>query len=452
MTGVAQRPWDNETELEPPPRDRSASARVTSLRLAAAEAASAGVALCGDSPDTAALSWVSAAAVSLLGTGADELLGWQLPTLTGRDDDDRGWAATALRLFQAADEPAWTDATATLPDGRVRDIQVRVSSVVGAGWLVLLRRHPEADKHTAEAEREWEHRFRSLAEHAPVGIVLSDAGVRLGYVNDRFAEIAGLPRASLLGTRWLDTIHPEDLPALLETIDEVLSGAPSDITVRLLSVTDSQRWVQLRLSPVTTPRRAAGFIGTIEDITARRAWESQLAYQAGHDSLTGLANRRRFVEALTQLLISRRVRDRDVAVLFCDLDGFKQVNDTLGHDAGDRVLIEVGQRLSTTARDHDLVARIAGDEFVVLIREIGGVEDAEAAAGRQIEALTAPIRVAGTSVTVSASIGVALARDYDDATSLLKAADRGMYEAKRTGCGMYRVTPTSDLDTGPGWL
>ena len=201
---------------------------------------------------------------------------------------------------------------------------------------------------------------------------------------------------------------------------------------------NAARWVQIRLAPVTTPRRSAGFIGTIEDVTDRRAWENQLSYLAGHDALTGLANRRSLVEAITQLLTSRRTRDRDAAVLFCDLDGFKQVNDTLGHEAGDRVLIEVGQRLVTTARDHDLVARIAGDEFVVLIREVGTVDDAEIAAARQLRALVSPIFVAGTSVVVSASIGVAMARDYDNASELLQAADRGMYEAKRAGRGRYR--------------
>jgi len=141
---------------------------------------------------------------------------------------------------------------------------------------------------------------------------------------------------------------------------------------------------------------------------------------------------------LSVLLDSRRSRDRGAAVLFCDLDGFKEINDTLGHDAGDRVLIEVGQRLSSTARDHDLVARMAGDEFVVMIREIDGIADAEAAAGRLLQSLTAAIRVGGRPLHISASIGIAMARDHDNATTLLQAADRGMYEAKRAGGGLYR--------------
>ena len=246
----------------------------------------------------------------------------------------------------------------------------------------------------------------------------------------------------MTGIRWLKTVHPDDLPVLLGAVDEVLAGSSRELNVRLVrsgeAANEAARWVQIRLAPVTTPRRSAGFIGTIEDVTDRRAWENQLSYLAGHDALTGLANRRNLVEAITQLLTSRRTRDRDAAVLFCDLDGFKQVNDTLGHEAGDRVLIEVGQRLVTTARDHDLVARIAGDEFVVLIREVGTVDDAEIAAARQLNALVSPIFVAGTSVVVSASIGVAMARDYDNASELLQAADRGMYEAKRAGRGRYR--------------
>jgi diguanylate cyclase (GGDEF)-like protein len=251
-----------------------------------------------------------------------------------------------------------------------------------------------------------------------------------------------------MGTRWLETIHAEDLPALLETMDEVLGGTPVEATVRMHSVANSQRWVQIRLSPVTTPRRSAGFIGTVEDITARRAWETQLAYQAGHDALTGLANRRSLVESLTQVLSSRRTRDKDAAVLFCDLDGFKRINDTLGHDAGDRVLIEVAQRLCATARDHDLIARIAGDEFVAMIREVGSYTDAESAAIRQLQAMAPPIRVAGQIVHVTASVGIAMAHDYESATALLQAADRGMYEAKRAGRGLYRRGFPDPLNLG----
>lgn len=421
--------------------------RLDALRLAAAEGGAAQLAVMMSDDRTPRFVWANRAVLDLLGVELDDLLGAPVEPIDGTvTTEPPRWTAVVTELIAGSDElsraehEVWHSATVALPDGRGTAVQVMVTGVGRDGWVVRLRPVTEAERLAEEAQRESEQRFLALAEHAPVGIVLSEAGVRLGFVNLRFAEIAGAERQSLLGTKWLDAVYPEDLSTLLEAVDRVLGGEPTEVAVRMMAPSDVHRWVQLRLSPVTTLRRAAGFIATIEDITARRAWETQLAYQAGHDALTGLANRRSLVEALSQLLASRRSRDREVAVLFCDLDGFKQINDSLGHDAGDRVLIEVGQRLSLTARDHDLVARIAGDEFVVVIREIGTVDDAEAAAARQLAALVPPIRVAGRTVTISASIGVAVAQDYDNATSLLQAADRGMYEAKRAGRGLYRVT------------
>jgi diguanylate cyclase (GGDEF)-like protein len=122
-----------------------------------------------------------------------------------------------------------------------------------------------------------------------------------------------------------------------------------------------------------------------------------------------------------------------MALLFFDLNGFKQINDTLGHDAGDRLLIEVARRLSAAARDEDLVARIAGDEFVVVLANAPGAAAAEAAANRLLAALTQDVQLATNRVRVGASVGVALAADHDNAADLLRCADQGMYQAKRSG-------------------
>jgi diguanylate cyclase (GGDEF)-like protein len=455
-------------------------ARVQSV---AAAGGSAALALINDaSGDTSTLNviWANSAALELLGLTTDEVIGADLQPDDVLNDDGRPhWTTVIHGLVDSgpAITDEWTDAVVEGPGRTLWPVQVKAAAAGAGRFVVWLRSVSEGQRLAEAAAHESEHRFRSLAEHAPVGIIVSEAGIRLGFVNARFAEITGVAEPALMGISWLKTVHPEDLPILLSTLDEVLAGEPREANVRVLgnpgaglatsspiaaaaagppstpSVRDfdtGARWVQIRLSPVTTPRRSAGFIGTVEDVTDRRAWEKQLSYFAGHDALTGLANRRSLVESMTQLLSSRRTRDRDAAVLFCDLDGFKQINDTLGHEAGDRVLIEVAQRLSTTARDHDLVARIAGDEFVVLIREIGSYHDAEAAASRQLAALKSPIVVAGTSVVVSASIGVAMARDYESAAELLRAADRGMYEAKRAGRGRFQRTSPGPSDSAGG--
>ncbi len=427
----------------------SATARPdrSDVLAAVAEGSPAALAVCSQAGQLEVL-WANPAAADLVGLdGGDRLE--RDPAASGavRLDDLRDWISVVTDWIAegAPSTREWRSAAVDARDPLTSAVQVSVQGIEADTHVVWLRPATPAERIAEDARRESEHRFNALAEDAPIGIAVSEAGTRLGFVNTCFAQIAGVDRGKLLGTQWLKTIHPEDLPGLLEAIEEVLGGAPTETVVRMLSLTHTVRWISVRLSPVTTPRRAAGFIATVEDITARHAWEAQLSYQATHDALTGLANRRSLMESLAELLASRRNRDGEAAVLFCDLDGFKQVNDSLGHDAGDRVLIEVAQRLSATARDHDLVARMAGDEFVVLLTGINGYPDAEAAAIRQLQALQPPLSIAGELVRISTSIGIAMARDFDSAQSLLQAADRGMYEAKHSGLGLYRrgLPPTA---------
>jgi diguanylate cyclase (GGDEF)-like protein/PAS domain S-box-containing protein len=311
------------------------------------------------------------------------------------------------------------------------------------GWLALLEPLGDATVGVEAALAEAEHRFTALATVAPVAIFASEVGLRLGYVNDRFVAMTGVPAHGLLGTGWLDVVHRDDLPAVYSAVQSVLGGTAVELTVRIALGSDRQSWLRLRFAPTTTPTRAAGFIGTAEDVTEQRSWEEHLTYQARHDPLTGLVNRRRLIEVLGDLLSGRRSRDREFAVLFLDLDGFKEINDTYGHEAGDRALIEVARRMQRTIRDTDLAARVAGDEFVVVLRNITAEAEAEAAARRHLAALAAPVRIGRAEVTLSASVGIALPTGLDTPESLLHAADQGMYEAKSAGHGLYRLAPAA---------
>jgi diguanylate cyclase (GGDEF)-like protein/PAS domain S-box-containing protein len=331
------------------------------------------------------------------------------------------------------------------PAGTIGELPVSASP---DGWLVRIE--PVSDR-SAELELrlgQAEHRFAALAGCAPVGIFASEAGLRLGYVNDRFVGLTGLDAHALLGTGWLEAVHRDDLAAIYSAVQTVLAATPVELAVRLAGSGDVQRWMQLRLAPTTTPTQAAGFIGTAEDVTERRTWEEHITYQAQHDPLTGLVNRRRLLEVLHELLSGRRGRDRDFAVLFLDLDGFKSVNDTLGHDAGDRALIEVARRMQRVARETDVLARVAGDEFVVVLRHIFTDAEAEAAARRHLEALRAPFRLGRNEVGLSASIGVALPAGFDTPEALLRAADKVMYEAKSAGHGEYRLAKVAPIGEG----
>jgi len=389
--------------------------------------------------------WANRAITELLGVSSSDLVGHTLADLTGvgcDPADTTGWSTVATEMLTG-----WggqREAGVRCIDGSDIRVQLEVAHVSGGddpdGWLLDIHPLTDAQADQAAALREAEHRFRALAEAAPVGIFLSEAGLRLGYVNDRFVELTGLSRAQLLGTEWLTAIDPDDLPALYTASEAVLGGVARDLNVRLIDDGQSPRWVYVRLAPTVTPARAAGFIGTAEDVTQRRAWEEKITYQAQHDPLTGLVNRRRLVELLHEILDSRRSVDRQFAVLFCDLDGFKKINDTYGHEAGDRVLVEVARRMRRVAREYDIVGRVSGDEFVLVLRNILTPVDAETAAIRQIDALRAPIRIGRNEVFVAASIGLALPSGNDTPESLLRAADQKMYEAKAAGGSGYRLT------------
>jgi diguanylate cyclase (GGDEF)-like protein/PAS domain S-box-containing protein len=381
---------------------------------------------------------------------------------------DGGQAAGVVQRTDSRQQPVWLrvtrigDVTGTCafagadaraePDGEAHsEPHDAPQEEQGTGaWLVQLSETSNELAVAREAALEAEHRFEALARRAPIGIFVSEVGLRLGYVNEAFTAMTGRPAELLLGTGWLDLVHATDRGQLYEAVESVLAGTHSEMSVRILTVANGQRWVQARLAPVTTPRRSAGFIGTMEDITARRAWEEQLAYQAMHDPLTGLANRRCLIQALDGLLEGQRAGDRQFAVLFCDLDGFKSVNDTLGHDAGDRVLIEVARRLASTARDRDVVARVAGDEFVVVLRSVHNQPDAQASARRHLAALAGPVYVSGRDIDISASVGVAFPVPGDTPETVLRAADRVMYEAKSTGPGQVRLAKPSSPGSARG--
>ncbi|MEA2491181.1 MAG: hypothetical protein QOH21_2973 [Acidobacteriota bacterium] len=182
-------------------------------------------------------------------------------------------------------------------------------------------------------------------------------------------------------------------------------------------------------------------IGLIRDITERKAAEQQIEYQAYHDALTGLANRRLFQEHLSLALALAQRRERMVAVLFLDLDHFKLVNDSLGHTVGDAMLRQVAQRLKSAVREGDTVARVGGDEFTIVLQEVAHRSDAALVANKVLEAVAAPLEVNGHRLYVTTSIGITLfPEDGQDAETLLKNADTAMYRAKDEGRNTYQMS------------
>jgi diguanylate cyclase (GGDEF)-like protein len=178
-------------------------------------------------------------------------------------------------------------------------------------------------------------------------------------------------------------------------------------------------------------------VTTLSDL---ESWSNELARQATHDELTGLANRPHLFACVEAALEAMRDAGRQFAVLFLDLDGFKEVNDELGHEAGDAVLQGIAERLGRQVRGHDVLARLGGDEFVIVLNDLADPDHALKVADRVCEAAAAPFSIGSSVVRLGASVGIAYARPDDSADRLLNTADRVMYEAKRMGGNRFVVS------------
>jgi diguanylate cyclase (GGDEF)-like protein/PAS domain S-box-containing protein len=256
-------------------------------------------------------------------------------------------------------------------------------------------------------------------------------GFRPGEVTDHGAAFTGC-------------LHPEDRECVIEAWKASRhTPVPSSIEYRVVLPSGETRWMHGRIRPVLDDRGAPiRIIGTIQDITERKAAEDAFAFQANHDALTGLPNRTLFLDRLAQALARRNRRRSGVAVLFLDVDRFKWLNDSLGHAAGDELLMAVADRLRSAMRDEDSVARFGGDEFVVCCEDVAYEAEAEALATRVAAALAAPVTIAGEETTVTASIGIAFAPpNRGDMTpeSLVRDADAAMYRAKDQGRNRHEL-------------
>jgi diguanylate cyclase (GGDEF)-like protein len=180
-------------------------------------------------------------------------------------------------------------------------------------------------------------------------------------------------------------------------------------------------------------------VAIFSDITERKNAEELLKYRVYHDDLTGLPNRPLFLKRLSECLLRAKTYDSQLAVFFIDLDHFKWVNDNLGHDVGDLLLIEVTRRLRQCVRDTDLVARLSGDEFTIILSQVPKIQIAQSVAKRVVEILSRPFQLAGKKLTISASVGIAIyPKDGNDIQTLLKHADVAMYHAKSSGRNNYQ--------------
>ena len=316
-----------------------------------------------------------------------------------------------------------------------RDEQLFAMSV---GQSIALSIEADRRDQTERALRDSEHRFKAILEASPLPMVVSTVEGELIYANAAVGTLFGLPVDKALGRRapefYADSKQRNVLLADLEK-----HGRLVEREVHLKRADGSTYWALLSSVRTELDGRPV-IVASIWDITIKREAEEKLRHAALYDELTGLANRVLLFDLVRAELARADRHEQPFAVLYMDLDDFKQVNDRFGHEAGDALLREVASRIRTGLRAGDVPARVGGDEFVALLPQVAGVEGAKAVADRVAESLNRPHVISGTTLYCPASVGILIAdNSYRDASAVLRDADAAMYKAKQAGKSRTRV-------------
>jgi diguanylate cyclase (GGDEF)-like protein/PAS domain S-box-containing protein len=352
------------------------------------------------------------------------------------------WRGQVMRKIAGNDESAY-EAEGRRKDGTVFPLAIRGKNIPYKGHTVRVTefRDISDQKHVEQQQR-----IAAIAFESQGGLVIADADRRMIRANQAFSRITGYPIEELIGMspRILGSgRHPADFFEALKSALETDSFWQGEIWNRRKDGDEYPAWLT-----ITTVRNEGGaithYVASLEDITLRKGAEEEIKYLAFFDQLTGLPNRRLLADRLKQALAASCRHNHCGALLFIDLDNFKTLNDTLGHDQGDILLQQVAERLASCVRDGDTVARLGGDEFVVMLESLSdsmqeAAAHAEIVGEKIVVSLGQPYQLAGYEHRSSASIGVAMFLGCNDvAEELLKRADMAMYQAKSAGRNTMR--------------
>jgi len=413
--------------------------------------------------------------------GAD-LLGEDEASLEGRQFIDfisgpyREALAEEITLLAEADEVI--PIKLERKDGAVWDVELRMSKTpeIGDDYFIIVARDITQRTRVSEDMKRREEQYRKLVHMALDLICLSDGG-EITFLNKAGADLLKIEDAnSVVGKPFWELFHPDyelifkdgikelveeetvfparlachdgsylDIEVAITALDGLLANnimiEARDITEHNSAVKDlheANKYLEKRVEERTKE--------LMDEVAERRRAQTRLMHIASHDILTDLPNRSLLMDRISMTLSRSDRSQESFSILFIDLDGFKAINDTLGHEAGDNLLIEVSRRLQTSVRDEDTVARIGGDEFVILMAERGTSSGAERVAEGIISALSEPFQLkTDEPAYIGASIGISKFPEHgNDPSSLLKKADNAMYEAKNAGKNTYRVANNSE--------
>ncbi len=369
-----------------------------------------------------------------------QFLGGQVhPRLANHFDlsSDHEWEVGALPAISRGD--SW-QGELTLSNGLGEVIPVSVVLVAHRDPnerienLSFIARDLTELRNAEKQVRATEVRLAALVEHASDLVALIDHTGRLVYTSPAVTRVLGYASGSLDGKTLRDIVHPDDLKLVQEISSYVLEmpNRTARIEARVARSDQTWRHLEVVVTNLLDNPAISGVVLNARDITDRVEAAAELKERAYHDGLTGLPNRSLLLERIREALLRATAQHRLVGVLFLDLDRFKVVNDSLGHAAGDELLMEVSRRLNSIIRDVDTVARLGGDEFVVVI-DMEDEAESVLAADRFRRAIAKPILLGSESMVVTTSIGIAVSDGSDEPADLLRDADTALYRAKETG-------------------
>lgn len=398
------------------------------------------------------ITWASPAVTRLSGWYPEQLLGRATFDLAHPDDLphvqagrlevlDGGIASFEGRVRRADGGWQWIHVVS-------RAICDDAGTVTG---IVTNWRDATEDVAAREALQASESRFRVAMAAAPHPMMLLDLDLRIVEANDAVTAMLGHDREHLLRLGLDDLTGDSALTVSRSTQGPVIDPEPINVSERPFRTRDGDwRWGQLSISLVRDETgQPSHYIAQLTDLTAIKHAQDELSWQATHDALTRLPNRAGFILALEQAQDRARRHDVPLAVLFCDLDGFKRVNDTHGHDAGDELLKGIARRLAESCRSTDTVARLGGDEFVVVAEHARVADEVTALADRILDRVREPFTLPdGDSVVSGVSIGIAITRHDESRRDILRRADTALYTAKAAGRGRWVLHRPDDATTG----
>ncbi len=386
--------------------------------------------------------YVNEAACSSLGVPREELLAMSVPDIAPTYTPEL--FASLIATVEVAGVVTF-EAEHRDSAGRVFPVEVTINRLEFAGreFYCAFARDIAERKRAMEALRESEERFRALVQNASDLIAVLETDGTLRYESPSHERVLGYPPGARIGESVLDLVHPDDRPQMEDALRHLAAHPEGPVTLEYRSAHADGTWRVIESTGANLLAHPAvgGIVFNSRDVTDRRRAEEQLLHDAFHDELTGLPNRALFMDRLRRAMERGRRDPRSTtAVLFLDVDRFKIVNDSLGHPAGDELLVRLADALSSAVRPKDLIARVGGDEFTILLEGDHDAADAVRVAERVHERLTAPIDLSGHEVFITASIGIAIATaDHREPAELLRDADTAMYRAKASGRACHVV-------------